>query len=74
MCIAKITEMNQDLWSVEAVLCHGNPARSTIVSAPRHGEQAAMSAARDLLVDRHCGTVTDQVVRKPTKPNLFGIT
>ena len=72
MCIARITEMGKDLWGVEAILCHGNPARSTIVSAPRWGEKEAMGAARVLLRGKDCGTITEEVVRKAAKHNLFG--
>lgn len=71
MCIARIKQMNGDLWSVECERCAGEPARRLVVVAPHHGQQAATNAARKLAV-AGCANITNEVVLKEVKKPLFG--
>lgn len=69
MCIAKITEQETDLWSVDAYPC---TAGRPIMGASRRSENVAMDAAIELLEGKGCGTVKKEIVRKPPpKANIF---
>lgn len=70
MCIARVTEMNSDLWAVECERCQGNPARRTAVRAPHRGREAAIDAARSLAFPG-CANITNEVVLKKIEPTLF---
>jgi hypothetical protein len=70
MCIARVKEMNGDLWAVECERCQGNPARRTAVRAPHRGQKAAIEGARTLAIPG-CPNVTVEIVLKPVKRNIF---
>lgn len=76
MCHGKISPMgpHEELWGVELRLCNPkNPARSTVVSAPRRSQHEAEAAVRDLSVSSDgCPEPEIDVVREYKKdPNFF---